>query len=610
MAISGNLTINIGLPNESTGSDSLYTAFTKVNTNFNRLFANATGQLIAGNGITVTQNTNNTVVSTNLVAGNNIVLTNSNGAIIIDSIGGGGNGGGNITGVIAGTGLAGGGYSGNVLLALAPSGVTSGIYTNPTITIDQYGRILVAANNNIVGTVTSVAISPGPGIAVAGGPITSNGAITVTNTGVTRLSAGPGITLSNTTGNIQISSTGGGGGVTSVGVTSNNLIVTGSPIVGAGNININLPNNISITGNIFAGNSVSANYFIGNGYFLTGLNPSNVIANTANYAAFAGNVTIAAQPNITSVGNLTSLTIIGDITANNLGTISIIDLDGNSANVLHGDGTWSADITDYGNSNVANYLPTYTGILSGNGSNISNVPVANINGLGNVALINRDGNSSNVLYGNGAFASALTVAGATGATGPTGATGLTGPTGATGLGATGLTGPTGATGIIGPTGATGLTGPTGATGIGATGLTGPTGATGLTGPTGATGPVAGSNTQVIFNDGGVAGANANFVYNKATSNLTVTGNIIVANAVTANNFVATGTGTPTLSSDSNILLQANTTGVVNVTQSRFRLASLTTAQRDALTAVNGDLIYNSTLNKFQGYENGAWANLI
>jgi|TARA_Y100000310_G_scaffold31852_1_gene30205 hypothetical protein len=40
------------------------------------------------------------------------------------------------------------------------------------------------------------------------------------------------------------------------------------------------------------------------------------------------------------------------------------------------------------------------------------------------------------------------------------------------------------------------------------------------------------------------------------------------------------------------------------------VASLTTAERDALTAVNGMIVYNSTDNKFQGYENGVWANLI
>jgi hypothetical protein len=40
------------------------------------------------------------------------------------------------------------------------------------------------------------------------------------------------------------------------------------------------------------------------------------------------------------------------------------------------------------------------------------------------------------------------------------------------------------------------------------------------------------------------------------------------------------------------------------------LGRLTTTQRDALTAVNGMILYNSTDNKFQGYENGAWVNLI
>lgn len=108
-------------------------------------------------------------------------------------------------------------------------------------------------------------------------------------------------------------------------------------------------------------------------------------------------------------------------TAANVGNIAVLNLDGNASNVLHGDGTWSADVTDYGNSNVAAYLPTYTGnitgdyanfthdvtanvvdaaFLYGDGSNISNLAV------GNIASINLDGSSSNVLYGNGVFAAA------------------------------------------------------------------------------------------------------------------------------------------------------------------------------------------------------------
>ena len=41
-----------------------------------------------------------------------------------------------------------------------------------------------------------------------------------------------------------------------------------------------------------------------------------------------------------------------------------------------------------------------------------------------------------------------------------------------------------------------------------------------------------------------------------------------------------------------------------------QFGSLTTTERNALTAANGMVIYNSTDNKFQGYENGAWVNLV
>ena len=35
----------------------------------------------------------------------------------------------------------------------------------------------------------------------------------------------------------------------------------------------------------------------------------------------------------------------------------------------------------------------------------------------------------------------------------------------------------------------------------------------------------------------------------------------------------------------------------------------TTTERNAITAQNGDLIYNSSTNKFQGYANGTWVDL-
>ena len=47
---------------------------------------------------------------------------------------------------------------------------------------------------------------------------------------------------------------------------------------------------------------------------------------------------------------------------------------------------------------------------------------------------------------------------------------------------------------------------------GPTGPTGPTGTTGPTGPTGSPGPVAGSTTQVIYNNAGSAAGSANFTF--------------------------------------------------------------------------------------------------
>lgn len=48
-----------------------------------------------------------------------------------------------------------------------------------------------------------------------------------------------------------------------------------------------------------------------------------------------------------------------------------------------------------------------------------------------------------------------------------------------------------------------------------------------------------------------------------------------------------------------------------LSQNGIFVPRLTTAQRDALRNVmNGQLIYNTTLEKFQGRENGAWVNLV
>ena len=164
--------------------------------------------------------------------------------------------------------------SGNIIVDLPSFANLAGTYTYPTVTVDQYGRVTTIANASSVGTVSSVNLTTsGVGIQVSGGPITSSGNITVINTGVTRLSAGTGINLSGSNGNVTVSATITGGTVTSVGLSSSSLTVTNSPVTSTGIMNVELPANVAVTGrlllsgseNLASGDaanlSVTASYF-------------------------------------------------------------------------------------------------------------------------------------------------------------------------------------------------------------------------------------------------------------------------------------------------------------------------------------------------------------
>jgi cytoskeletal protein CcmA (bactofilin family) len=88
-------------------------------------------------------------------------------------------------------------------------------------------------------------------------------------------------------------------------------------------------------------------------------------SNVKAFANTAGFVTSNAQPNITSVGDLTSLYVSGGIDAG--GRFSVVG-NINSAGNIHGiyflgNGTQLDGVNLYTNSNVAAYLPTYTGNL-------------------------------------------------------------------------------------------------------------------------------------------------------------------------------------------------------------------------------------------------------
>ena len=217
-------------------------------------------------------------------------------------------------------------------------------------------------------------------------------------------------------------------------------------------------NNVTATGNLVSsnanlGNLATANYLSGNGSLLTGLAGGNVTGQVSN-ALVAGTVYSNAQPNITSVGTLTSVTTSGDgsiggnltvngnlIVSGTTTTVNSTTVNINDVNiVLANNATTAAQANGAGitiNGASANFVYLNTsnafsfshpiiadgGLLSNiNGSNVSGVvgnathatvsdsanavAVANVTGLGNLALINKDGNASNILYGNGVFAAA------------------------------------------------------------------------------------------------------------------------------------------------------------------------------------------------------------
>lgn len=92
-----------------------------------------------------------------------------------------------------------------------------------------------------------------------------------------------------------------------------------------------------------------------------------------------------------------------------------------------------------------------------------------------------------------------------------------------------------------------------------------------------------------------------------SSDLNVENDIRASNSIYAGEFVNTGAGAPEIDSATTLTLKAP--DGVQVQSGAFRLASFNNAGRDALTPVNGDMIYNTQDNKIQAYINGSWRRI-
>ena len=152
--------------------------------------------------------------------------------------------------------------------------------------------------------------------------------------------------------------------------------------------------------------SVSAVNQTINNYKVTTTNNTYGDSNVVTLLSAFGSNTISTTGLITGNGGGLSNVPYANVTGTpTLGNIASTNYDGNASNVLHGDGTWSADQTTYGNSNVVTLLSAFGSNTITTTGNISagNIIATNI---GNIANINLTGSNSNVLYGNGVFAPA------------------------------------------------------------------------------------------------------------------------------------------------------------------------------------------------------------
>jgi len=97
-------------------------------------------------------------------------------------------------------------------------------------------------------------------------------------------------------------------------------------------ISVGTLTSLEIDGSLHAGsanlgNLVVGNYFQGNGSLLTGITVSSIpaanVSGQVSNSLVAGTVYTNAQPNITSVGNLSNLTVTGNATLGAIGNVHI-----------------------------------------------------------------------------------------------------------------------------------------------------------------------------------------------------------------------------------------------------------------------------------------------
>jgi hypothetical protein len=246
------------------------------------------------------------------------------------------------------------------------------------------GTLTTAAQPNItsVGTLTSVSVT---GSVTAGNVYANSGIVKATSLeGTLTTAAQPNITsvgtLSSLTvsGNANVGNVGGNNAIFTT--VSGTLSTAAQPNV----TSLGTLSGLDVNGNIVASNiTANSGVFTGNGAGLTNLAGANVTGTVANatHASTANTVTTAAQPNITSVGTLTSLAVTGNVSAGNVTGANLV-----SANFVTGTLTTAAqpNITSVGTLTGltvdGSNITLANGVFAGNGSGLTSLAGANVTG--------------------------------------------------------------------------------------------------------------------------------------------------------------------------------------------------------------------------------------
>jgi hypothetical protein len=454
--------------------------------------------------------------------------------------------------------ITGANVSGNV--ANATYATTSG--TSSTITTNAQPNI------TSVGTLNSLAVTAN----VTGGNILTAGQISSTGN-ITTAGYFVGTLFGNVTGNITIP------GLNTQIIYNNN----GNAGASSGLTFDSVSNAMVVSGNITGGNFLTGGYvsavgniigsqFVGSGNTLSNIQGANVSGTVANatYALSSGytaTVTSNAQGNITSVGVLTNLSVTGNTQSGNLLTAGQISSTGNITTAGYFVGTLFGNVTgnitipglntqiiynNNGNAGASAGLTFNSAsnamVVSGNVTGGNFLTTGLISSTGTItgsshlgAIVSVSGNvTAGYFIGNGSALSSITGANVSGAV--TNATAAVYAATVTSNAQGNIT----SVGVLTNLSVTGNTqsgnlltgGYVSATGnITTAGYFFGTFAGNISGNL----TVPGSNTQVIYNNSGNAGASTGFTFDSAANAMVVSGNITGGNLRTAGLISSTGT---------------------------------------------------------------------